>query len=95
MMSDLFHIGSPGKSCSLPLRNYIGRTIELIPLHVPQRLVPSCFGSSIGAEPSRMVSKRVGASPALHMGVDPTYCLSRGLFGHTHTHDRGLLVGSI
>ena len=45
-MSELFHIGYHGKYCSLPLLNFVGHTLELIALHIPQCLGPYCLGSS-------------------------------------------------
>ena len=45
-MSDLSHIGHPGKSCSLLFMICVGRTLELIVPHIPQRLGSFYLGSS-------------------------------------------------
>ena len=45
-MSDLFHIGYHGKTCSLPLLNFVGHTLEWIALHIPQLMGTYVLGSS-------------------------------------------------
>ena len=42
-----------------------------------------------------MVSVRVIVPPALQQGVEPTFCLYYGLFGHTYTNGRGIPFCSI
>ena len=45
-ISDIFHIGYPGKYDSLPLMNFFGSTLEFIYFQIPQRMGISCVGSS-------------------------------------------------
>ena len=44
-MSNLFHIGYPGKPCYLPFMNCVGRTLELTAFYTPPHLGPSCLDS--------------------------------------------------
>ena len=55
--------------------------------------VPLVGAVSVGVKPASMISGGVDTPPALHRGVEPTCCLSYGLFSHTHLHARGLPVG--
>ena len=55
-MSDLFHIGYPGKSCYLPLINYAGHTLELIVFNVLQCLVPSFWEVPVAVETISVIS---------------------------------------
>ena len=46
----------------------------------------------VGVKPIHMIFGGVGIPPALHRGVEPTCCLSYGLFSHTHMHGHGIPV---
>ena len=50
---------------------------------------------TISVEPIGMVSSGISALPALQRGVDPTCCLSFGVFIHNHVHGGGLPVSVI
>ena len=49
----------------------------------------------VGVGPDRMVYGVVSVYPALQWGVEPTCCISYGLYGHTHIHGGCLPVGII
>ena len=51
------------------------------------RLVGSVY---VCVEPVRIVYGGIGTPPALKRGVEPTCCLSCGLFIHTHAYGRSL-----
>ena len=62
-------------------------------LHVLQRLVHLVWAVTIGVEPVLMVPGGLIAPTEIHWGVEPTYFISYGIFGHTHTNGRDLPVG--
>ena len=92
---DLFHIGHPGKSCSLPFLNFIELTLDLIVCTLRNAWVSLIWEVLICVEPVRMVYGRVSEPPEPQRGIGPTCCLYCVLFGHNHTHVRGLPVGII
>ena len=50
---------------------------------------------TVGVEPVFMVSGWVGSPPTLQRGIDTTYCLYCGIFGHISTHVCGIPVDII
>ena len=55
--------------------------------------IPLIGEAYIGVKYVHMIFELVDTPPALHRGVEPTCCLSYGLFRHTHVQGDGLPVG--
>ena len=55
--------------------------------------VPLVGSVSIGVKPVYIIFGGVGTPPTLHRGVEPTVCLSYGIFRNPHAYGRGLQFG--
>ena len=87
-MSEQISLGYNYQPCFFPSWKWVDYTIELTALTAQKRLGPSCWGSFLGEEPVRIIYGGVCAPTALQRGAETTFCLSYGLFRHTHEYGR-------